>query len=287
VTPDDREQAFEQTWNQGGFAFVRTFPDLTLSHEANKFAADFARAKIREIVRDQKTAELLSPKIVIGCKRMCIDSGYFDTYNLRHVHLVDVSTTPIEEITPVGMRVGDEVYSVDSIVFATGFDAMTGSFLRVDIRGRGDAALRDAWAEGPGTYLGLCVPGFPNLFTLTGPGSPSVLTNVMVSIEHHVEWVADCITYTQSNGFGSLEASEPARDAWVAHVNEVASHSLHNDPSCNSWYLGTNIAGKRRVFMPLIGFPPYVQRCAEVAARGYDGFEFRRAPAAVRASADE
>ena len=272
ATPEERQLAFEETWEMGGFAFVRTFPDLTLSHEANKIAADFARAKIRSIVHDPATAELLSPKIVIGCKRMCIDSGYFETYNLEHVHLVDVSTTPIQEVTSAGLRVGDRTYEVDAIVFATGFDAMTGALLRLDIRGRGGQPLGDAWAAGPGTYLGLSIPGFPNLFTIAGPGSPSVLTNVIVAIEQHVDWITDCIEDMRDHGYSTIEAMPEARDAWVVHVNEVAADSLHNDPGCNSWYLGSNIEGKPRVFMPLLGFPAYVDRCEEVVVRGYEGF---------------
>jgi cation diffusion facilitator CzcD-associated flavoprotein CzcO len=271
-----RERAFESGWQKGGFAFLRSYPDLLLSHEANRYAADFARAKIRSIVHDPAVAELLSPKIVVGCKRPCIDSGYYDTFNLPHVHLVDVSTTPIDEVTAHGLRVGDTQYEVDSIVFATGFDAMTGSLLRVDIRGRDGVPLRDAWAAGPVTYLGLGVAGFPNLFTISGPGSPSVLTNMVVSIEQHVSWITECVEYLRARGYASIEATPEAQDAWVAHVNGIAEMTLFNDPGCNSWYLGANIPGKTRVFMPLIGFPPYVEKCNEVVANGYEGFVLDR-----------
>ena len=272
VDAEERERAFEESWEKGGFTFIRTYPDLLLTHDANKFAADFARAKIRQIVRDTAVAEMLSPKIVIGCKRPCIDSGYYETFNLPHVQLVDVSTTPITEITEHGLRVGDHHYDVDCIVFATGFDAMTGSLLRVDIRGRGGEKLRDVWSAGPVTYLGIGVAGFPNLFTISGPGSPSVLTNMVVSIEQHVDWVTGCIEYMRANRHRTIEATADAQHAWVDHVNSVAAMTLFNDSTCNSWYLGANIPGKTRVFMPLIGYPPYVEKCNAVAASGYEGF---------------
>jgi cyclohexanone monooxygenase len=240
------------------------------SPDANETAADFVRAKIRETVRDPKVAELLSPKTVIGCKRLCVDTGYFETFNKPTVELVDVSETPISEITPHGLRVGDRDFEVDAIVFATGFDAMTGALLGIDIRGRGGRSLREAWEAGPRTYLGLGTVGFPNFFTISGPGSPSVLTNMIVSIEQHVEWIADCMAYLRDHGFDRIEATQDAQDAWVDHVNAVAGFTLF--PSCNSWYLGANVPGKPRVFMPLLGFPPYVEKCNEVAAKGYEGF---------------
>jgi cyclohexanone monooxygenase len=267
-----REATFEAGWQQGGFAFLRSYPDLLLSHEANEYAANFARAKIRSLVHEPAVAELLSPKIVVGCKRPCIDTGYYETFNQPHVHLVDVSSTPIDAITEHAVCVGDAVYEVDAIVFATGFDAMTGSLLRIDVRGRGGVALRDAWAAGPVTYLGLAVAGFPNLFTVSGPGSPSVLTNMVVSIEQHVEWIADCIEHVRAHGYSTIEATTDAQAAWVAHVNGIAALTLFSEPGCNSWYLGANIPGKTRVFMPLIGFPPYVEKCDEVVANGYEGF---------------
>jgi cyclohexanone monooxygenase len=270
--PTERERAFEASWRRGGFAFLRTYRDITLDRDANRIAADFARAKIRAIVKDPATADLLSPKIVIGCKRPIIDCGYYETFNRANVTLVDVGTTPVAEIMPRSLRVADRDYEVDSIVFATGFDAMTGSILRVDVRGRDGRPLADAWSAGPATYLGLSVAGFPNLFTITGPGSPSVLTNMVVAIEQHVDWVTDCIAHLQARGCRSIEATPDAQAAWVAHVNDVAAGTLYNDPSCNSWYLGSNIPGKKRMFMPLIGFPPYVEKCDEVAASGYEGF---------------
>jgi cyclohexanone monooxygenase len=201
---------------------------------------------------------------------LCVDTGYYATFNRPNVHLVDVSESPIDEITPKGLRVGDREYEFDTIVYATGFDAMTGALLSIDIRGRDGETLREHWAAGPRTYLGLGVVGFPNLFCITGPGSPSVLTNMIASIEQHVEWIADCIRYLREHGHRTIEATLPAEDDWVDHVNMIANFTLY--PSCNSWYLGANVPGKTRVFMPLLGFPPYVERCNQVAADGYDGF---------------
>ena len=213
---------------------------------------------------------MLSPSHTFGCKRGVIDSGYFETFNRSNVLLVDISAAPIQAITPSGIRTADADYALDIIVFATGFDAMTGALLRIDIRGRDGLTLREKWAAGPVNYLGLQVPGFPNLFTITGPGSPSVLANMMVTIEQHVEWVTDCINYMVEHDQVCIEASEDAQEAWVAHVNEVADDTLA--VTCQSWYLGANIPGKPRVFMPLPGFPPYVEKCEEVVAKGYEGF---------------
>jgi cation diffusion facilitator CzcD-associated flavoprotein CzcO len=272
VEPDERRRQFEQRWEQGGLPFLGAFGDLLFSAEANDLAAEFVRGKIRDIVDDPAVAELLSPKTVIGCKRMCVDTGYYAAFNRPNVHLVDVSSEPIDGITPRGVRVGDAEYEVDCIIFATGFDAMTGALLAIDIKGRNGQTLRDAWAAGPTTYLGLSVVGFPNFFTITGPGSPSVLTNMIPSIEQHVEFIADCIAYLRDHDFATIEASQEAQDAWVEHVNMIADLTLY--PTCNSWYLGANVPGKPRVFMPLLGFAPYVERCNEVVAKGYEGFRF-------------
>ena len=280
ATPEERERAFTERWQRGGLVFLGAFGDLMLSREANDFAAGFVRARIAETVRDPETARRLMPTQIIGCKRLCIDTGYYETYNRPNVRLVDLSEAPIEAITPKGVRTGGREYELDSLVFATGFDAMTGSLLKIDVRGRGGRRLRDKWAAGPRTWLGLGIAGFPNLFTVSGPGSPSVLTNMIVSIEQHVEWISGCIAYMRAHGHRAIEATPQAEEGWVAHVNAVADRTLF--PGCNSWYLGANVPGKPRVFMPLIGFPDYVARCDEVAARGYEGFVFdRAAPAAA------
>ena len=270
VADDERDRVFEERWGRGGLYFLGAFADVPFNADANATAAEFVRNKIRAVVNDPETADLLTPTNVIGCKRLCLDTGYFETFNRPNVRLVDIRSHAIETITARGIVVNGEELEVDCIVFATGFDAMTGALLAVDIRGRGGALLRDAWAAGPRTYLGLGVPQFPNLFTITGPGSPSVLTNMVVSIEHHVEWITDCIEYLRTHGHATIEASPESADQWVAYVNSVADLTLF--PTCNSWYLGANVPGKPRVFMPLPGLPPYVATCENVAANGYEGF---------------
>ena len=273
VPIERREEVFGKAWTAGGFSFMRSFTDIATNHEANGIAAGFVKQKIRELVRDPETAELLCPEIPIGCKRMIIDSSYYETFNMPHVTLRDARMEPIEAITPNGVRTTRGEYEFDMIVFATGFDAMTGSLTRVDIQGRGGVRLRDAWEAGPRTYLGLTVAEFPNLFTITGPGSPSVLTNMIVSIEHHVDWITDCLEYLRERGARTIEPTLAAQEAWVDHVNDVATRDImHTDPSCNSWYLGANIPGKPRVFMPLPGLPAYIERCNQVVAAGYEGF---------------
>ncbi|MEZ5598314.1 MAG: NAD(P)/FAD-dependent oxidoreductase [Pseudomonadales bacterium] len=270
VSAEVRDAEYERRWAMGGLPFLAAFADLMFDERANKTAADFIRRKIREIVSDPATAELLSPKGLVGCKRLCVDTDYYATFNLAHVSLVDVNADPIQAITSRGIRTETREFEVDAIVFATGFDAMTGAITKVDIRGRNGERIQDAWEEGPKTYLGLSVNGFPNLFLITGPGSPSVLTNMLPSIEHHVDWIADCIEHVSSGRFVSIEAEADAQENWVTHVNEVGNTSVY--PRCNSWYLGANIPGKPRVFMPYLGFPPYAEKCREVADRGYVGF---------------
>ena len=270
VSEEERQRIFEERWQLGGFPFYGSFNDITVNPESNKATADFVRAKIHKLVKDPVVAELLTPDYTIHCKRPVLDSGYFETYNRSNVQLVDLSATPFHAITPSGIRTSDADYDFDIIVLATGFDAMTGTLLKIDIRGRNGLTLREKWAAGPVTYLGLGVPGFPNLFTITGPGSPSFLTNMVVAIEQHVEWVTDCINYMVEQNHVCIEATAEAQESWVAHVNEVAGGTLA--VTCHSWYLGANIEGKPRVFMPLPGFPPYVEKCEEVVANGYEGF---------------
>ena len=270
VAGPERDRAFESRWRHGGLFFLGAFGDLIFNAEANQTAAGFVRSKIREVVRDPGVARLLEPRQVIGCKRLCLDSGYYETFNRPNVALVDISQAPIEAITPTGLRTGGRDYALDCIVFATGFDAMTGALMAIDIRGRGGLALRDKWADGPRTYLGLGTAGFPNLFLVSGPGSPSVLTNMLVSIEQHVNWIAACIEFMRAHGHARIEARPAAEDDWVAHVNSIADRTVY--PLCNSWYLGANVPGKPRVFMPLLGFPQYVEKCEAVVARGYEGF---------------
>jgi cyclohexanone monooxygenase len=270
VDDDERERLLDDRWAHGGLPFLGAFNDFLLDRSANDLAAEYVRAKIRSVVDDPAVAERLSPTSVIGCKRLCVDTGYYATFNRPNVTLVDVSDAPIERITQGGVVTGGVEYELDMLVLATGFDAMTGALAKIDIRGRDGIALADAWSAGPRTYLGLSSAGFPNLFLVTGPGSPSVLTNMLVSIEQHVEWITDCIAALRDGGHTTIEATLDAQDAWVEHVNLIAGFTLF--PSCNSWYLGANVPGKPRGFMPLIGYPDYAARCADVAAAGYEGF---------------
>jgi cyclohexanone monooxygenase len=270
--PEERRKAYDEEWQQGGLHFMATYNDLALDKASNDTAADYVREKIGQIVKDPAVAKLLQPTTYpIGTKRICLDIDYFETFNRDNVTLVDIRNTPIEELTPNGLITGGKEYEFDAIVFATGFDAMTGSFAKVDIRGRGGLTLKDKWAEGPKTYLGLMVTGFPNLFFITGPGSPSVLSNMIVSIEQHVDWITDCLSHMRRKGIGTIEATQKAEDDWVAHVNEVAYKTLF--PTANSWYMGANIPGKPRVFMPYIGgVQIYRQICNDVVANNYRGF---------------
>jgi cyclohexanone monooxygenase len=271
-TPDEaRTGEYERRWQHGGLWFLGAFQDLMVNQEANDSAAEFVRGKIREKVQDPKLAEMLAPRNTIGCKRLCIDIGYYETFNRPNVELIDVSGEPIKAITAKGVRARGKDYEVDAIVFATGFDAMTGALTNIDIRGRSGLRLQDKWSEGPRTYLGVAMAGFPNLFTITGPGSPSVLTNMLPTIEQHVEWIAGVLEHMRDRQLGQIEPVSAAEEEWVAHGNEVAGRTLRY--TCSSWYLGVNIPGKPRVFMPYIGgFPKYVQRCNEIAANGYEGF---------------
>jgi cation diffusion facilitator CzcD-associated flavoprotein CzcO len=230
------------------------------------------RSGSRSTVRNAAVAEALLPKdFPLGTKRICVDTDYYDTFNLDNVSLVDLRSEPIEAITPRGVRTQATEYEFDSIIFATGFDAMTGALLSIDIRGRGGSTLRQKWADGPRTYLGIAIAGFPNLFTITGSGSPSVISNMMVSIEQHVDWIAGCLAYLQSHDFQMIEATSEAEDAWVTHVNEVANATLY--PLAKSWYTGANIPGKPRIFMPYVGgVGAYRKKCDDVATRNYEGF---------------
>jgi cyclohexanone monooxygenase len=273
VSDDERLREYERRWQIGGAPLMlMAYTDLLTDMTANETIAEFIWAKIREIVHDPEVAEKLTPVgYAFGAKRLCADIDYFETYNRDNVTLVDVRDAPIEEISAGGIVTGGREYELDAIVFATGYDAITGPLLAMDIRGRGGRPLRAAWAAGPRTYLGIQVVGFPNLFAITGPGSPSVKSNMVVSIEQHVDWISDCLVHLREHEIETIEPLEEAQEAWVDHVNAVANETVYT--RAKSWYMGDNIPGKPRVFMPYVaGVGAYRRKCDEVVARGYEGF---------------
>lgn len=273
VEPEARRERFESCWNQGVFACLSaSYTDIMTDERANSLVADFVRSKIAEIVRDPAVAEDLMPRgFPYGAKRVCLDSGYYDTFNRPNVTLVNLRREPIERITETGIRTSERDIPLDAIVFATGFDAVTGPLLRLNIRGRGGLALEEKWAAGPRTYLGLQTHGFPNLFTITGPGSPSVISNMILSIEQHVDWIARCLRDLRERGVETIEPDAAAEDKWVQHVNDVANGTLY--PRADSWFMGANVPGKPRVFMPYLGgVKVYRETCEEVMADDYRGF---------------
>ncbi|WP_029433071.1 NAD(P)/FAD-dependent oxidoreductase [Blastococcus sp. URHD0036] len=273
VSPEERRAELEKAWEFGGNEFLATFIDTSKDLEANALLADFVRDKIRSIVTDPETAEKLSPRgHPIGSKRICVDTAYYETFNSPHVELVDLRDETIETFTPTGLRTTAGEYAFDTVVFATGFDALTGALTRIDVRGVGGRSLAEEWAPGAQTYLGLAVPGFPNLFTLTGPGSPSVLVTVVIAIEQHVDWVTDHLVHLCSAGLTRTEAEPAARDQWTEEVQAATQLTLHRHAP-SSWYLGTNVPGKPRLFLPYAGgLDAYRRICDEVATDGYRGF---------------
>ena len=281
VSTEERQHEYERRWANGGANYTHAFNDIYSNKQANDDAAEFVRNKIRAKVKDPQVAELLAPKDhAIGTKRICVDTDYYETFNQPHVSLVDLRATPIQSIVESGVQTSAATHEFDSIVFATGYDAVTGALDRIEIRGKSGRALKDQWTAGPRTYLGLMVSGFPNFFLITGPGSPSVLTNVIMAIEQHVEWIANCLQYMRARNLDVAEPALDAQDQWVAHVNEVASKTLFT--GTQSWYMGANIPGKPRVFLPYIGgLGTYTSICDDVVADGYRGFQFQsRQPAA-------
>jgi cyclohexanone monooxygenase len=269
----ERRAQYEAKWGEGGsISYLFSYKDLLLDEAANETASEFVREKIRATVKDPKTAELLCPNNhPIGTKRLILDTNYYETYNLPHVSLVDVRSNPIQEITPDGLKTTEGTYELDAIVFATGFDAMTGAMREIDIHTEGGTTLEDQWQGGPRTYLGIMVAGLPNLFMVTGPQSPGVKSQMILSIQWHVDWIADCLEHMRKTGATRIEASEEAQDEWVRHTKEVADSTLY--PLANSWYMGVNIPGKPAVFMPYVGgVQAYTAKCNEVVAKGYEGF---------------
>jgi cyclohexanone monooxygenase len=270
----ERRRRYEARWAAGGLPFMAAFRDLLLDERANETAAEFVRNKIRSLVRDPETAQALAPRgYPIGTKRLCVDTGYYETYNLPHVRLYDLRRRPLARIAKKGVMLGDGTFvPLDDLVLATGFDAMTGAIMAVDITNGRGLSLREHWRDGPRTYLGLTVAGFPNLFLVTGPGSPSVLSNMMVSIEQHAEWIRDCLVALRREGAAGIEATAEAEEGWTSHVAEVGARTLY--PRANSWYMGANVEGKPRLFMPYIGgVGVYREICDAVAREAYRGFD--------------
>lgn len=273
VPPEERQRRLEEGWTQGLTGLTTKFADTLADEDANEIVAGFIRERIKARVDDPEIAETLTPySYPFGTKRPCLDTNFYETFNRGNVSLVDLRKTPIDRVTPDGIKTSAGEEEFDIIVFATGFDAMTGAIMNVDIRGRGGMALRDKWANGPHTYLGLAIKGFPNLFTITGPSSPSVLSNMLVSIEQHVDWVSDCISWMRERGLSTIEPTEAAEDEWAEHNESVADQTLF--PQANSWYIGANVPGKPRTFMAYIaGVDVYRIICDQIAASGYHGFQ--------------
>ncbi|WNC12285.1 NAD(P)/FAD-dependent oxidoreductase [Brevibacillus brevis] len=273
VTPEERNQIYEELWKIGGYHFLYSFSDLLYNKEANDTASEFIRSKIRQIVRDPEVAELLCPKeYPYGTKRPLLDWDYYETFNRENVSLVDIKKSPIVKITPEGIQTTQDLYELDSIVFATGFDAITGTLVRMDIRGRGGITLKQKWENGPSTYLGMTVHQFPNMFVITGPGSPSVLANLPITIEQGVDWITACIKFIYEHKIDRIEPTLEAENAWVEEVNKEANATLYSLAS--SWYSGTNIPGKPKVFMPYVGgLGKYRAICDNVAEAGYKGYD--------------
>ena len=283
VDEDQRQELYTKRWAIGGTGFLGSFNDLLTNADANYTAAEYVRQQIKRVVKDKETAEILCPRSYpIGTKRICIDTGYFETYNRENVKLVDISKKPIQRLVTDGIIVDDQLYPFDSIIFATGFDAMTGSIFNVDIKGRDGLALKEKWIAGPKTYLGLMSASFPNLFMITGPGSPSVKSNMIMSIEQHVDLVIETLLSMRRKGLSVVEPELEAENKWVDHVQEVANKTLF--PQANSWYMGANIPGKPRLFMPYIGgVGAYREICEEIVANNYRGFKFEKSKQAIAA----
>ena len=277
LSPEQREAQFEKRWCAGGFNYQYAFSDLMDNPEANQLAAEFVRNKIRSIVKDPVTAEILCPKdYPFGAKRLCVDTGYYETFNRENVSLVDIRSGPIVEMKADGLRTQNNSYRFDALVLATGFDAMTGALTSIDIRGREGISLKDQWRDGAKAYLGVAIAGFPNMFIITGPGSPAVLANMVLAIEQHVEWIGDLLAHARAKSMKTIEADRVAQEKWAHQVTESADRTLY--PKAASWYVGANVTGKPRIFMPYVdGFNVYSRNCERIAAADYEGFYLAKA----------
>jgi cation diffusion facilitator CzcD-associated flavoprotein CzcO len=264
-------QQLEENWQSAGLGFFGGYADIPIDKEANDVAANFVRNKIKDLVKDPETASLLTPDYHIGGKRLCVDTGYFETFNRENVHLINLKENPIKEVSATKIE-SDKDYEIDTLILATGFDAMTGALTNIDISGRNNVKLNEQWEKGAKSYLGLGISNFPNLFTVTGPGSPSVLSNMMPSIEQHVNWITDCIDWMVQNDKSVIESSETAEEDWMKLVNEIADMTIFTDTK--SWYNGSNIDSKAKAFLPFIGVPVYTEMLEAVVSENYKGFIF-------------
>jgi len=272
VSANELKKEYDERWQKGGLAFLAAFSDITNNAQANKTAANYIENKIKEIVTNETIAELLIPNSVVGCKRLVIDTDYYKTFNKKNVNLYNAKKYPIIKISKNKIHTKEVTCNIDMIIFATGFDAMTGAINKINIVGKNNLSLKSKWKNGPILYLGLATHGFPNFFTITGPGSPSVLTNMVPTIEQHVNWISDCISYINKKSAVSIEAKIDAENDWVDYNEETAKNTLRYD--CDSWYLGSNIEGKKKIFMPFVGgLPTYIEKCEEVVANDYIGFK--------------
>ena len=272
LSADDRKARLDEQWEVGGLPFLGAFSDILTNDNANREVADYWESRMRAVVGDPKVADLLTPDEPIGCKRLCSGTNYYEVYNRDNVTLVDVFDSGIERLTPTGLRAAGQDFDLDVIIYATGFDAMTGGVTKIAITGAGGQTIQEKWADGPRTYIGLTISGFPNMFNMVSAGSPSVLATMVTAAEQHGDWVADCLDFMRKNGHTRIDATPEAEADWVAEVDRAASLSLR--VKCDSWYVGSNVAGKARVFAPYIGgWPPYVAKCEAIVANGYEGFD--------------
>ncbi|RJG09018.1 NAD(P)/FAD-dependent oxidoreductase [Pseudomonas cavernicola] len=267
----EREAIYQARWNEGGLGFSAAFNDIYSDVNANNTAAEFVRQKIKGIVADPETARKLLPDSLIGCKRLCVDNGYFEMFNRDNVQLIDISENPIKELNETGIVLEDGEIPIDVIVYATGFDAITGSLLNMDIQGRDGISLKQAWSDGPMTYLGLAVQGFPNLFMVNGPGSPAGLANMVALAEENVSWIMSCLDHMKKQQVKAIEPTAEAQFEWAKIINAMSEASIY--PLANSWYVGSNVPGKPRMFMSHMDYPNYVKACRDSANAGYSGFE--------------
>ena len=273
LSVEERRMRFDEQWEIGGLPFLGAFNDVLLNEKSNKEVADYWRSRIDDVVEDPVIADLLTPGEYFGCKRLCAGTDYYEAYNRHNVTLVDVSKSGIDCLTPTGLRAEGKDYDLDAIIYATGFDAMTGSVTRIKITGTGGRRIQDKWVDGPHNYLGLSISGFPNMFNMVSAGSPSVLATMVTCAEQHGDWVADCLQYMRKHNYTCIDATPEAEADWMTEVNRAADLSLRS--KCDSWYIGANVEGKARSFAPYIGgWPTYVEKCKSVAAKSYEGFKF-------------